>query len=75
MESSARAIAAVSLRGRSAQVRDRIDRAAIRAGREASDITLVAVTKVFPASVIREAYGHCGSASVIVVATGIVSVE
>ena len=56
MESSARAIAAVSLRERLAQVRDRIDRAAIRAGREASDITLVAVTKVFPASVIREAY-------------------
>jgi hypothetical protein len=39
-----------------AQVRDRIDRAAVRAGRDASAITLVAVTKVFPASVIREAH-------------------
>jgi pyridoxal phosphate enzyme (YggS family) len=39
-----------------AQVRDRIDRAAVRAGRDASTITLVAVTKVFPASVIHEAY-------------------
>ena len=37
-------------------MRDRIDRAAVRAGRDASAITLVAVTKVFPASVIREAY-------------------
>jgi len=39
-----------------AQVRDRIHRAAVRAGRDASSITLVAVTKIFPASVIREAY-------------------
>jgi pyridoxal phosphate enzyme (YggS family) len=39
-----------------ADVRDRIERAATRAGRDASSITLVAVTKVFPASVIREAY-------------------
>jgi len=46
----------VSLRERLAQVRDRIDHAAARAGRDASTITLVAVTKVFPASVIREAY-------------------
>jgi PLP dependent protein len=46
----------VSLRERLAQVRDRIDRAAVRAGRDASTITLVAVTKVFPASVIHEAY-------------------
>ena len=46
----------MSLRERLAQVRDRIDRAAVRAGRDASTITLVAVTKVFPASVIHEAY-------------------
>jgi PLP dependent protein len=46
----------VSLRERLAQVRDRIDRAAVGAGRDASTITLVAVTKIFPASVIREAY-------------------
>ena len=46
----------MSLRERLAQVRDRIDRAAVSAGRDASAITLVAVTKVFPASVIREAY-------------------
>jgi pyridoxal phosphate enzyme (YggS family) len=46
----------VSLRERLAQVRDRIERAAVGAGRDASTITLVAVTKVFPASVIREAY-------------------
>lgn len=46
----------MSLRERLAQVRDSIDRAAVGAGRDASAITLVAVTKVFPASVIREAY-------------------
>lgn len=33
-----------------------MNRAAVRAGRDASTITLVAVTKVFPASAIREAY-------------------
>jgi PLP dependent protein len=38
------------------QVRARIASAALRAGRRAEDITLVAVTKVFPASVIRDAY-------------------
>jgi pyridoxal phosphate enzyme (YggS family) len=38
------------------QVRARIASAASRAGRRAEDITLVAVTKVFPASVIRDAY-------------------
>jgi len=38
------------------QVQGRIANAAARAGRRAEDITLVAVTKVFPASVIREAY-------------------
>jgi len=39
-----------------AEVRDRIERAAARAGRASSSITVVAVTKVFPAAVIREAY-------------------
>jgi len=37
-------------------VRERIARAAERARRDPSDILLLAVTKVFPASVIREAY-------------------
>lgn len=44
------------LRERLAEVRERIARAAARAGRKPEEITLVAVTKVFPASVIREAY-------------------
>jgi pyridoxal phosphate enzyme (YggS family) len=38
------------------QVESRIAAAAARAGRQRSDIQLVAVTKKFPASVIREAY-------------------
>jgi pyridoxal phosphate enzyme (YggS family) len=38
------------------RVRARIASAASRSGRRAEDITLVAVTKVFPASVIRDAY-------------------
>jgi len=46
----------VSVRERLAEVRDHIESAAAHAGRDASAITLVAVTKVFPASVIREAY-------------------
>jgi len=37
-------------------VRGRIERAAARAGRDPRSITLVAVTKVFPASAICEAY-------------------
>lgn len=37
-------------------VRARIEQAADRAGRPASGITLVAVTKIFPASAIRDAY-------------------
>ena len=39
-----------------AAVRERIARAAERARRDPSQITLLAVTKVFPASAIREAY-------------------
>jgi PLP dependent protein len=37
-------------------VRDRIAAAALRSGRQASDVTLVAVTKTVPASYIEEAY-------------------
>jgi len=37
-------------------VEDRLDRALRRAGRRREEITLLAVTKVFPASVIEEAY-------------------
>ena len=37
-------------------VRERIERAATRARRDPAAITLLAVTKVFPASVIREAH-------------------
>lgn len=45
-----------SLRDRVARVRERIGNAALRAGRDPSAITLVAVSKLFPASVILEAY-------------------
>jgi PLP dependent protein len=38
------------------QVRARIDRAAARAGREPGAITLIAVTKIFPAGAILDAY-------------------
>ena len=40
-----------------AQVEERMHAAAARAGRARADVTLIAVTKKFPASVIREAYG------------------
>ena len=46
----------MSVRERLSEVRDRIEHAAARAGRDSRSITLVAVTKVFPASAIREAY-------------------
>lgn len=46
----------MSVRQRLSEVRDRIERAAARSGRDPHSITLVAVTKVFPASAIREAY-------------------
>lgn len=39
-----------------ARVREQIAGAAERAGRAASDVTLVAVSKTFPAATIREAY-------------------
>lgn len=41
---------------RLAQVEERIQKAAARAGRKRDEITLVAVTKKFPAEVVREAY-------------------
>ncbi len=44
------------LRERLDQVEERIGRATARAGSRRADITLIAVTKVFPASAIREAY-------------------
>jgi len=48
--------AAETLAERLAAVRARIEAAAGRAGRDPAGITLLAVTKVFPASVIAEAY-------------------
>ncbi|MCL6565390.1 MAG: YggS family pyridoxal phosphate-dependent enzyme [Acidobacteriia bacterium] len=39
-----------------ARVRERVARAAKQAGRDPAEITLVAVSKTFPASAIREAY-------------------
>jgi len=44
------------LRERLEQVEERIQKAARRAGRPRSEITLIAVTKKFPAEVIRQAY-------------------
>lgn len=46
----------MTLRDRIDQVESRIRSAAQRAGRRREEITLVAVTKKFPAGVIREAY-------------------
>jgi pyridoxal phosphate enzyme (YggS family) len=47
---------ATSLADRLADVRRRIENACRRADRNPADITLLAVTKVFPASAIREAW-------------------
>ncbi|HOL73370.1 MAG TPA: YggS family pyridoxal phosphate-dependent enzyme [Bryobacteraceae bacterium] len=44
------------MRERIAEVERRIEAAARRAGRDRSEITLIAVTKTFPPSLIREAY-------------------
>jgi PLP dependent protein len=44
------------LKERLEQVEQRIHRAAERAGRKRSDITLIAVTKKFPAEIVCEAY-------------------
>jgi pyridoxal phosphate enzyme (YggS family) len=45
-----------SITGNLARVRERIARAAERAGRRANEITLIAVSKTFPAEAIRAAY-------------------
>ena len=45
-----------NLRERLAAVRERIGRAAARARRDPAEIVLLAVTKLFPAAAIREAY-------------------
>jgi PLP dependent protein len=47
-----------TLRERIEQVENRIQTAARRAGRNRDEITLVAVTKKFPAAVVCEAYTH-----------------
>lgn len=39
-----------------AEIRERIDAAAHRAGREVGDVSLMAVSKTFPSYAIREAY-------------------
>ena len=44
------------LKERLERVEERIHAAAHRAGRRREDITLIAVTKKFPAEVVREAY-------------------
>ncbi len=48
--------AADTLESRLAAVRGRIERAAGRAGRDPASVLLLAVSKVFPASAIQEAY-------------------
>ena len=45
-----------TMRERLAAVRERIARASERARRDPAQITLLAVTKLFPAAVIREAW-------------------
>ena len=47
----------MSLRERAAQVLDRIERAARRAGRDPREVKLVAVSKTHPAALVREAAG------------------
>jgi uncharacterized pyridoxal phosphate-containing UPF0001 family protein len=47
----------VSIAANVARIRERIAAAAARAGRHADEITLVAVSKTFPAECIRQAYG------------------
>ncbi|MBN2372006.1 MAG: YggS family pyridoxal phosphate-dependent enzyme [Vicinamibacteria bacterium] len=50
-------MAEVVIRDRVAAVRERIARAAARAGRDRANVTLVAVGKNHPASALREAFG------------------
>ena len=56
METNARVLNPVSVPDRLREVRSRIERACASSRRDVSSVTLIAVTKVFPASVIREAY-------------------
>ena len=49
----------MSIANNLAEVRDRIAESARRAGRQASDVTLVAVSKTFGADRVREAW-HAG---------------
>ena len=49
---------------RAAEVRERIARAAARAGRRPDEVTLVAVGKTFPAETLRAAFHHRGFAFV-----------
>jgi pyridoxal phosphate enzyme (YggS family) len=56
LETNARAINSVSVPDRLRDVRQRIEGACARSHRETSSVTLIAVTKIFPASIIREAY-------------------
>lgn len=46
----------MDLKGRIADIRARVDSAARRSGRAPGSVTLLAVTKTFPAAVIQEAY-------------------
>ncbi|HYT07984.1 MAG TPA: YggS family pyridoxal phosphate-dependent enzyme, partial [Rugosimonospora sp.] len=39
-----------------AAIQERVDRAAAHAGRKASDVTIVGISKTFPAERIREAF-------------------
>jgi PLP dependent protein len=45
-----------SIESNSARIRERVERAASRSGRSADEITIVAVSKTFPAEAIRAAY-------------------
>lgn len=45
-----------SIADRLQQVRQRLERAAVGAGRDPSSVTLVAVSKTFPAAAVRQAY-------------------
>jgi pyridoxal phosphate enzyme (YggS family) len=46
-----------NLTERLAAIRERIEKAALRAGRDAGEITLIAVSKTHPVSILREAIG------------------
>ena len=56
MCSSVVTIPPVSIAANLARIRERIARAAARAGRKPEEVTLVAVSKTLPAEAIHEAY-------------------